>query len=226
MEEKKPDSRSSSSGVDPHASAASLGNHGLEAITPTAEVFSQQLDDINLNMRTALTHAIHLLEDNQFKGNLAGLKTLEKDLNSGNERLFVQQPLQEIVGLSNRDLMEVYELAANRFGKKLYVEAHDLFFLLTELAEDISSFWVALGLSEQMLEHYDLAAFCFDEAVDRDPADPTPLLHAAYCSKKEGNVEQALYYLDTFLEAIGHNEAFSGYRDQAQRLKNDYLRAA
>jgi len=80
--------------------------------------------------------------------------------------------LQEVFGLSNDTMLQVYALAMQLTGKGRYEETLSLFVFLTALAPFISSFWIGEGLVLQTLGRNKEAFAALNCAKLLNPSDP------------------------------------------------------
>lgn len=96
----------------------------------------------------------------------------EKVKNSENPIL-----LQQVFGLSNESLLQIYNFAANLVKKERFDEAACIFALLSTLAPHVSSYWIGQGACLQALGKHDVALVAFEVAKCIKADNPSTLVY-------------------------------------------------
>lgn len=97
------------------------------------------------------------------------------------EALQAGQTLQEIMGISQERMEQFYQAAYNLFQAGKESQAADAFFFLTALNPAVHVYWVALGMVEQALHHYQEALSAYAMSSLTGVEDPLPYYHSAAC---------------------------------------------
>lgn len=85
---------------------------------------------------------------------------------------------QEMFGLSDDTLIQIYDLAVDLVKKGNYKDALTLFVFLTTLAPHVPSYWIAQGACLQALDRHEEAVAIFGAAKFLNPQDPAPLAYS------------------------------------------------
>ena len=89
--------------------------------------------------------------------------------------------LQEIIGYTDEFMQELYNAAHDVFQEGRFQEAADGFLFLTTLNPYVYAYWVALGMSQQLLEEYEQALLAYECAGKIEVACPIPDYYMAAC---------------------------------------------
>ena len=108
---------------------------------------------------------------------------------------------KEVFGVTEDHINLFYERARDCFERENYSDASDICLLLTKLEPKEVTFWIALGMSEQLKGEYQAATEAYAKAVDLDEDDLRPVLYAARCLVDLGEVPLARALLLEFLDA-------------------------
>ncbi|MBP9841738.1 MAG: hypothetical protein KBC64_04865 [Simkaniaceae bacterium] len=123
---------------------------------------------------------------------------------------------KEVFGVTEDHLALFYERARDCFERQNYGEASDLCFLLAKLEPQEVTYWVALGMSEQLKGNYKGAATAYSVAMDVSGNDLTPGIYAARCLIDLGEISLARALLVELLNSeAGEGVLFSS---QAKEL--------
>jgi len=97
----------------------------------------------------------------------------EKVKNSENPIL-----LQQVFGLCNDTLLQIYSFAADLVKRECFNEAIYIFAFLATLAPHVSSYWIGQGACLQALDRHEeaLAAFSVARAIKAD--NPAPIIYS------------------------------------------------
>lgn len=155
-----------------------------------------------------------------IRSNLENIADHAEDLITGDVTL------QNLLMLTNEDLIHIYEIGLQFYTQKDYVNARDIFLLLTSINSTISQFWTALGLTEKELTHYDVAAMVFTFAAVQNPEDLSICLHAADCLRLQNRTSEAIQMLDAMIEAAEDEPDWQDIKKQAEEFKSEWQKAA
>lgn len=97
------------------------------------------------------------------------------------KRLEEGKHLQDILGFTPSMMAEFYEAASRLFEKQMYSESADAFVFLSTLNPRIDSYWIGLGMSEQMNNNYNDALIAYSMAILLNGRNPLPHYHSAAC---------------------------------------------
>ncbi|MEG0036821.1 MAG: SycD/LcrH family type III secretion system chaperone [Victivallaceae bacterium] len=124
--------------------------------------------------------------------------------------------LQDILGLSNTVLEEIYTMAYSFYSQGKYYEAIGLFQVLA--ASKPGSYKYMLGLSSclHQLKMYDEAAFGFFLAFDNDPTNPIPAYYIADTFLKSDRPEEAQDFIDITLKVCGNKPEYKMLKERCQ----------
>lgn len=126
---------------------------------------------------------------------------------------------QKQFGLSNEKLLEFYEYGSEFFKKEAYEEASNIYLFLTLLNPLIASFWVGLGMAEEMKQEYDAASLAYLMALDVNGEDLQPAIYCAQCLVKSGQPEKAKQFLEYALKEAEEAPLQSEFKKQAIQLQ-------
>jgi type III secretion system low calcium response chaperone LcrH/SycD len=124
---------------------------------------------------------------------------------------------QETLKLSKEKLLEFYQVAFTFFEGEYYQEASNLYLFLTFLNPHVSSFWVGLGMTEEMQEHYDSAIGAYLTALDLNENDLQPVLYCAECLNKMNKPKKAKELLQFAMRQLRDVPSYQEFKKQAQR---------
>lgn len=107
---------------------------------------------------------------------------------------------QEMFGLSDDTLLDIYSLGVDLVKKEDYDRANTLFVFLSTLSPHVTNYWIAHGLCLQSLNRHIEAIDIFTAAKVLDPSDPAPSAHTidSYLALREN--DKAKLELDTLKE--------------------------
>ena len=125
---------------------------------------------------------------------------------------------KEIFGATSEDLDCFYERARDCFEKENYDDASDICLLLSKLDPLEPTYWVALGMCEQLKGKYQAAASAYAAAIDLNRDDLTPGLYAARCLVDLGEVSLARALLVELLNVEVETEEGSFFAAEAAEL--------
>lgn len=120
--------------------------------------------------------------------------------------------------LSHDNLLDFYRIASSHFERGDYTGASNLFLLLTFLNPVIASFWVGLGMTEEIQENFEPAICAYLFAAEMNKNDLQPILHSARCLNKMKQPERAKELLQLTMEQLKDIPAQQEFKQKAQRL--------
>ncbi len=106
---------------------------------------------------------------------------------------------QEILGYTSEKMEKFYEGAYNLFQMQEYEKASDAFIFLTTLNPYVHSYWLGLGMAEQLKDHYNSALMAYSMANLTNMENPIPHYHSAKCYLALGDKINAMIALETTL---------------------------
>lgn len=115
---------------------------------------------------------------------------------------------QEMLGLSDETLLQIYAFGRNLVEKQNTEDALPLFTLLTVLAPHVESYWIAEGVCMQDLKLHEEAIAAFTCAKALAPQDPAPIAYTidSYRAIKEDQLKQEAELLGQVLETLDPSE--------------------
>src|ERR1700733_5711418 len=122
---------------------------------------------------------------------------------------------QEILGFSFETMNKFYSAAYNLFQKQQYAEASDAFVFLTTLNPRVHTYWLGLGMSEQLNEEFDAALLAYSMAILTDEANPLPHYHSASCYFAIHDKENTIISLEMALQRAGEKVEYATIKLQA-----------
>ena len=129
---------------------------------------------------------------------------------------------QEIFNYSDDVMGVFYKAAYQLFQRQQYAEAADAFFFLTNLSPYVSTYWLGLGMSEQLSENPSSALIAYSMATVTDPQNPLPHYHSAACYKELHEEGEGLAALELAIETAGEVPEFATIKRHALALKEKW----
>lgn len=127
---------------------------------------------------------------------------------------------QEILGYSSETMDKFYDAAHHLFQKQQYEEAADAFVFLTTLNPKVHSYWLGLGMSEQLIEEHDSALLAYGMAILTNMENPLPHYHSASCYHALQDRNSAIISLELAIRQAEGREEFSLIKEKAEALLN------
>lgn len=156
-----------------------------------------------------MKHGIQLLRD-------AGLNIDPEKLDSLKAS---SQNIQHDCGVSDEQMLSLYEAGSRFYENKEYNNAADLFLGLTLLNGTIPSIWVAMGLADEKRADLSAAAVAFLMASELSEEYMTWALRAAECYITAQEIETADAILDALLERVGSEGKYAELRQRIEHVK-------
>jgi tetratricopeptide (TPR) repeat protein len=135
----------------------------------------------------------------------------------------VGRGIQEELDLTNEALLGMYEYGANFFAAQEYASAADVFLVLTFLNAHIPSFWIGLGMAEEMKSDFQSAAFAFLVSAEISDDGLSWALKSAECFFKTGQRKIALDILDKVIEEAERDRGKAQILERAEMMKKNCL---
>ena len=123
---------------------------------------------------------------------------------------------QEIIGYSNEAMEKFYLIAHGLFQQQEYQKAADAFVFLTTLNPYTHSYWLGLGMSEQLSGSYQGALLAYAMAILTDIEDPVAHYHSATCYRAIGDLKSALQSLKMAIRCTEERDGFTHIKEQAE----------
>lgn len=126
---------------------------------------------------------------------------------------------QEIIGYTDETMEKFYKVAYHLFQQQEYQKAADAFIFLTTLNPNIHSYWLGLGMSEQLCGGYQGALLAYAMAILTDVESPTAHYHSATCYRILHDNESALQSLEMAVRCAGDKTDFAHLKERAVSAK-------
>lgn len=107
---------------------------------------------------------------------------------------------QEILGITDDELVVIYSLAREYYQRTAYHEAQALFLLMLEINPTVALSWQGLGMCLEQEAKYKEAAALYIMAAELDEDDFNPYIWASDCLSKAGQEEERKHILEHALE--------------------------
>lgn len=122
---------------------------------------------------------------------------------------------QEILGYTEAAMEQFYTAGRNLFLRQEYKKAADAFIFLTTLNPYVHSYWLGLGMSEQLEGMYQGALLAYMMAILTDMENPIAHYHSATCYIALGDEKSAVASLESAI-ACAEKPEYSSLKLQAQ----------
>lgn len=119
---------------------------------------------------------------------------------------------QEIIGYSDETMHKFYLAARALFEAQRYKEASDAFLFLTTLDPFSSTYWIGMGLCEQVNEDYQSALVAYGMAVLSNQDDPYAHYYSASCYYGLRDYDNAFNSIEQALQCV--KDADMGLKEQ------------
>jgi len=129
-------------------------------------------------------------------------------------------PVQDILHISDEALDKYYEVSCKILHDKRYKDAVCAFTFLCFLTPLYSSFWLGLGISEQLQEHYDEAADAYLKAIETSPDDPVPYANLAQCFLALNEKKAAELTIEKTLELCADHLNYTSIKEKVLALQD------
>lgn len=135
------------------------------------------------------------------------------------KNLIEGKTFQEILGYDNARMEKFYSKAAEFFERQEYEKAAEAFTFLTTLNPAVTSYWLGLGMSEQLIEEYHGALLAYAMAMMSDVVNPMPHYYTAMCYRSLMQPESAMASLQLAIRHCANNEGWQNLKQQALALQ-------
>ncbi|MBF5050577.1 Uncharacterized protein CLAVI_000188 [Candidatus Clavichlamydia salmonicola] len=135
-------------------------------------------------------------------------------------RLKRGENLQNILGLSNDLIEQIYALAYGFYIQGKYQEALSLFQTLVSAKPASYKFNLGLGSCYLQLGHYEQAAFSFFLAFSEQTDNPIPAYYIADSFFRGDFIEEAKEFIDITINLCGKKPSYSSIKEQTLFMKN------
>ncbi len=129
---------------------------------------------------------------------------------------------QEILEYTQEKMDKFYEIARNLFAVEEYEKASDAFIFLTTLNPYMHSYWLGLGMTEQLKGDYQGALLAYSMAILTELDSPLPHYHSASCYIALNDKASAMNSLKAALEFAErddkHRDLYKHVQVALQRL--------
>jgi len=171
------------------------------------------------NYKASLKRAIDLVYLELQKLPFIEQEEILRQLHQAKERFVasLDTTFQEICQIRNEVLLWIYHLGYERACLGNYIEAEDLFFLLTVLNDSVSDYWLALGIVQQEQGEDSLETLLVAHALQEDNPRISMHLAKAYLANKDSiKAKEALAHARKHLSHT--NSDLSAYIDDLERM--------
>ncbi|EPP34772.1 type III secretion low calcium response chaperone LcrH/SycD [Chlamydia ibidis] len=128
--------------------------------------------------------------------------------------------LQQILGLSDVLLEEIYTIAYSFYSQGKYTEAIGLFQILTASKPQCYKYVLGLSSCYHQLKMYNEAAFGFFLAFDAEPENPIPPYYIADSLMKIDQKEESRDFLDITIDICGNKPEYKILKERCNIMKN------
>jgi len=129
--------------------------------------------------------------------------------------------LQQIFGFSNETALLFYEVAKNILEQKRFRDAINAFVFLTTINPYVPSFWMGLGMAQQLNQEHNVALDSYNIALTLEGRQIFPYIVAAQCCIEIKDFDKA-----TNLMEVAEQYAAKHPDDEASAKLADNAKAA
>lgn len=130
-----------------------------------------------------------------------------------------QTSLACLFGFSRTTMALFYQIGYRRIKEGQLDRSADLFWLLAVLDPMVHSYWLGLGIAEQMREKFNEALFAYAMATFTDETDPIPQCRSAQCYSALGDGLLARNALEIAIEQCGADMKYGDLKRWALAFK-------
>lgn len=127
--------------------------------------------------------------------------------------------LQEVLGMSEGFLEQIYGVAYTFYNAGRYKEAISLFNLLVGAVPGRHKFTYGLAAAYRQTKEYGKAALGFFLAAHEDPENPYSAYYLADCLLKLEKIEEAKEALELTIETAGSHKEYQVLKERSILLK-------
>ena len=136
------------------------------------------------------------------------------------KELALGKTLQEIIGYTDAQMEDFYQVAVRVFREGRYDDAEGIFTFLSTLNPNVYAFWLGLGMCYQLKEEYEQALLVYTCASDVDLAMPLPDYYRAGCFSLLQDTTKAIHSLESALLKCGDKGEFRDLKAKTQLVLN------
>jgi type III secretion system low calcium response chaperone LcrH/SycD len=131
--------------------------------------------------------------------------------------------LQEIFGIDDDALENLYKAAKYLYEQQHYAEAAAAFSVLTIISPNNYTFWIGLANSEYFVGHYEPAVVSYAMAIHTNPFDPLCHLFSARCYEALNQKDLALNALELALINMEGRDEYASWSQKVTEHKKRLL---
>lgn len=166
-------------------------------------------------------HHIVFMEPTEDASRKAMAKQIAQELKeAGLEGNHPNHTFSDILCIPHEKMDAAYSVGKELFEKKHFVEACDIFFLLTQLNPYYANVWIAMGLCWQNQQVYDEALGNFTIAILLNDKNPEPYLSSIECFLALKDPEQAQTMLKLVTPIIEQHRENTALKERLATLKH------
>lgn len=155
------------------------------------------------------------------------IKSQENEEITG-QNLPVGKYVQEEIGYTNDQMVELYEVASRLFDERHYPEALDAFFFLGSLMPRVSSYWIAVGSCYEKMHKTEEAFQIYRLAILLDPLEIKNWIHGfrvAIAGHHIHEIEELTQTAQKILDKLHHTHEPPEFVKELEQLLNEVERA-
>ena len=153
----------------------------------------------------------------QIKEKLKHKDILNKEFSEG-------KMIHEIMGFSYGTMEKFCKVAFHLLEEKRYEEASNAFLFLVSLNHHCDEYWIGLGISTQLCNHYEEAIDAYEMAAICRLENPTPYFYIAKCLFAIHDRQNALQAIDLAIEYSQDQPEYEELYRQAIAAKKTLLK--
>lgn len=146
------------------------------------------------------------------KKKLENLQLIKKELSEGKTG-------QEVLGIAESEMEELYQGAYLLFEHGKYLDAADAFLFLVTMNPLKYPYWLGLGMSLQLNGEFEGAVSAYEMASMAKIHDPVPYFYLAKCLFALHERESTLQALELAIENCDDSEEYAELKNQAIKAK-------
>jgi hypothetical protein len=127
--------------------------------------------------------------------------------------------LQDMCNLSDKTVDALYQAAKKIYDERHYKDAAYAFGFLTLINPGCYAFWLGLGDSEYLSQHYQPALIAYSFAAQIKPSDPLCHIYSCRCYEQLKDVTCAINSLDLALFVIATSNQYVEWKANVEQEK-------
>lgn len=131
---------------------------------------------------------------------------------------------RELLKFDEDKMVEFYEKGTDLFSKEQYEQSADVFLFLTAIAPTVPSFWLSLGLAEDMKGDPEAALQPFIMAYTMNRKNLHVLMNVVNCFIKLQREEEAKVFVEgilTYLDGKNNPQKYEKLREKIAVIRDD-----